>query len=241
MIMLKAEAARTIDQLKKWLLPPLFFAGLTLLMMSRVYPVSGGKVQADRAGEAKGRDVQKEIALTFDDGPHSIYTPQLLDGLRERGIQATFFLLGDSIEGKEEIIKTMAEDGHLIGNHSQMHIQLTKEDVKTACDQIERTNQKIFEVTGERPSYIRPPFGSWSEELECMVPMTVVLWSIDPLDWKGQNTKEVVNHILKRADDGEIILLHDVYGTSVEAALEVVDTLTRQGYNFVTVDELLID
>lgn len=183
----------------------------------------------------------KQIALTFDDGPHPIYTRKLLEGLKQRGVHATFFLIGNSIDGNEEIVKQMYEDGHLIGNHSRSHSQLTKENTAAACEEIEYTNQKIYEITGQLPGYIRPPFGSWSEELECQVPMSVVLWNIDPLDWKDQNTKKIVKHILNHADDSKIILLHDVYGTSVDAALEVIDTLSKEGYTFVTVDELLID
>lgn len=183
----------------------------------------------------------KQVALTFDDGPSAIYTPQLLDGLRQRGVHASFFLIGDSISGKEDIVRQMKEDGHLIGNHTSSHIQLTKKSKKDACDEINRTNQKIYDITGEMPSYIRPPFGSWSEELECIVPMTVTLWNVDPLDWKTQNTAKIVNHIMKHVEDGDIILLHDVFRPSVDAALQVVDLLTKQGYAFVTVDELLID
>lgn len=221
---------------------------MTVMMMSRVWPVAAGSVpgflvrtQGDEGAKGQEPREARQIALTFDDGPHGVYTPQLLEGLRKRGVQATFFLIGDSIEGHEDIIRQMQEDGHLIGNHSLTHTQLTREKAALACDEISRTNQKIYEITGEMPAYIRPPFGSWSEELECMVPMTVVLWTIDPLDWKVQDSRRIVRHIVSRAYDGGIILLHDVYGTSVEAALEVIDTLEREGYNFVTVDELLID
>lgn len=215
---------------------------------------AGTKPEADRGryhmaagaqvSTPEDKVVQKEekyIALTFDDGPHKIYTPKLLEGLRERGVHVTFFLIGQNIDGNEDIIRQMKADGHLIGNHSQNHIQLTKEQTKEACDQINRTNEKIKSITGEMPAYVRPPFGSWSEELEGMVPMRVVLWSVDPLDWKTQNKNRIVRHIVSHAEDGSIILLHDVYETSVEAALEVIDTLSAEGYNFVTVDELLID
>ena len=184
---------------------------------------------------------RKEIALTFDDGPHPEYTVKLLDGLKERDVRASFFLIGQNIDGNEEILRRMQEEGHLIGNHSQNHMQLTKGDAELACQQITSTNQQIYEVTGQMPTYVRPPFGSWSEELECIVPMTVALWDIDPMDWKTQNTDKIVNHVVKKAEDGGIILLHDVYETSVDAALEIVDRLSEKGYNFVTVDELLIE
>lgn len=184
---------------------------------------------------------EKQIALTFDDGPHSTYTSQLLDGLRERGVHATFFLLGENIDGKEGVIRQMKEDGHLIGNHGYTHVQMSKEKPENARSQIEETNLKIEAITGQRPEYLRPPFGAWNDELECSTDMTVVLWSIDPLDWKLQNTKKVVRKIVKSAEPGDIILLHDVFPTSVQAALEVVDELKKKGYTFVTVDELLVD
>lgn len=208
--------------------------------------VQGDAVPEDIMQEENGKkdtpkSSQKEVALTFDDGPHSLYTPQLLDGLKKRGVKASFFLIGQNIDGNEDIIRRMKAEGHLIGNHSQSHMQLTKENAELACEQIGNTNQKIYEITGEMPSYIRPPYGSWNEELECMVPMTVVLWDVDPLDWKTQNKEKIVSHVKKHVEDGSIILLHDVYGASVDAALEIVDTLSREGYNFVTVDELLID
>ena len=222
-----------------------------LLLAVDFYGVKTGadKQQSDKGnvytsvGEtAHQRPVEKKtVALTFDDGPHPIYTPRLLEGLKERGVHVTFFLIGQNIDGNEDIILRMKEDGHLIGNHSQNHMQLTKEQTKEACDQINRTNDQIKNITGQIPEYVRPPFGSWSEELECLVPMKVVLWSVDPLDWKTQNKDRIVRHIVNHVEDGSIILLHDVYDTSVEAALEVIDTLSLEGYNFVTVDELLIE
>ncbi|RHP31238.1 polysaccharide deacetylase family protein [Lachnotalea sp. AF33-28] len=183
----------------------------------------------------------KYVALTFDDGPHARYTEELLDGLKERGVRATFFLIGKSIEGNEDVIKRMSQEGHLIGNHTYSHVQLSKETVESAVQEIEKTNQEIFAVTGKVPEYIRPPFGSWNSKLDDQVEMTVVLWTVDPLDWKTQNTQYVVNHIKKNVKNNSIILLHDVYKTSVQAALEIVDCLQEEGYEFVTVDELMLE
>jgi peptidoglycan/xylan/chitin deacetylase (PgdA/CDA1 family) len=118
---------------------------------------------------------------------------------------------------------------------------MSKETVNAACEQIERNNQQIEKITGVRPQYLRPPYGAWTSELECTTNMTVVLWNKDPLDWKTQSSKKVVRNIMKHIEPGDVILLHDVYPTSVEAALEVIDELSKQGYTFVTVDELLID
>ncbi len=221
--------------------------GLIALFISvDVYDNFGGgaALRADQSVEAGGaalEESRKEIALTFDDGPHPVYTKLLLDGLRKRGVKVTFFLIGQNLDGNEDLVRQMKEDGHLIGNHSQKHMQLTRESAQDACNQIQCTNEKLESITGEMPHYIRPPYGSWSEELECMVPMTVVLWDIDPLDWKVQNTSQIVSHVVKRAQDGSIVLLHDSYETSVEAALEIIDTLSANGYNFVTADELVIE
>jgi len=216
--------------------------GVLLIVLS--VEIYGSMGSGRKSVSADGQDVMpatQYIALTFDDGPHTVYTRQLLDGLKERGIRASFFLIGQNIHGNEELVLRMKEEGHLIGNHSQNHIQLTRENEDAVCSQIISTNQQIAKITGQMPEYVRPPFGSWDEELECLVPMTVVLWDVDPLDWKIQNTDKIVNHVVKQVEDGDIILLHDVYETSVEAALEIVDRLSEKGYNFVTVDELLIE
>lgn len=197
--------------------------------------------QVKEAAAGPEDSYDKKIALTFDDGPHPYYTEMLLDGLAERGVKATFFLIGSNIEGQEELVLRMHEEGHLIGSHTYSHVQLTKLEREEACEEIRRTNEVIANITGETPVYIRPPYGSWSEELECAVNMTVILWSVDPRDWQSQNKDAVARHIMKNTGEGDIILLHDVYRSSVEAALEVVDRLQAEGYVFVTADEMILD
>jgi len=184
---------------------------------------------------------KKQIALTFDDGPHAVYTEYLLDGLKERGIHATFFLIGENLEGKEEIVKRMAQEGHIIGNHTFSHVQLNLLSIDAACVEIWKTNTALFDITGKIPVYIRPPYGLWDEESACAAEMQAVMWNIDPEDWKYQNKDRIVESVVKNAKDGGIILLHDIYKTSVDAALEIADKLSEQGYEFVTVDELMID
>lgn len=202
----------------------------------------GGIRQADSGGGQIAESVGKKyVALTFDDGPHSVYTEQLLDGLKVRGVPATFFLMGQNIEGKEALVLRMRDEGHLIGNHSYRHLPMTRERAAEVCDSIEMTEQMIEQITGKRPEYLRPPYGDWNEELECKMNLTTVFWTVDSLDWKLKNTPQIVSRVLKGTRNGDIILMHDIYDTSVKAALQIVDQLQEQGYEFVTVDELLID
>lgn len=195
--------------------------------------------EASAPGKAAGPE--KYLALTFDDGPHPVHTPVLLDGLKERGVPATFFLMGSCIPGNEALVKRMQEEGHLIGNHSYNHVRLTKAGPAAVCEAVDRTSRMIEDITGFRPQYMRPPYGDWNEELECQAGMTTVLWSVDSLDWKLRNQKRIVKKVLKEAEVGDIILMHDIFDTSVSAALELIDILQREGYTFVTADELMID
>ena len=181
------------------------------------------------------------MALTFDDGPHSVYTKKLLGGLKKRGIKVTFFLMGSNIEGNEELVRQMKQDGHLIGNHGYRHVQMTEEGAEKVRESVEKTGKIIEEIIGEEPEYLRPPYGDWNEELAEKMDLTPVFWSVDSLDWKYQNTPKITSRVLKDVEDGDIILMHDIFPTSVESALEIVDTLQEQGYTFVTADELIID
>ena len=187
------------------------------------------------------KTIAAKVALTFDDGPHPVYTPELLDGLKERGVCATFFVVGENIPGNEEILRRMDAEGHLIGNHTYKHVKLSYLDSARACAEVEKTNALICEVTGKEPEFIRPPFGEWKKAMECSFEMIPVLWDVDPLDWTTKNTALVVERVLKDTKPGNIILLHDYYQSSVDAALEIVDTLTQRGYEFVTVDELILE
>lgn len=183
---------------------------------------------------------KKQVALTFDDGPSS-YTEELSKGLKERGVQATFFLLGENVEKQKEAVKQLYEDGHLLGNHSYHHVQLTKLKDKEACQEILRTNNEIFKLTGYYPVYARPPYGEWNTGLDLCVEMIPVFWDVDSLDWKLQNTDKIVQRVLSQTEEGDIILMHDGYQTSVDAAFRIVDKLLEEGYTFVTADRMLED
>ena len=210
---------------------------LTVLIVLNARPKETKEAREVPAATARENP---RVALTFDDGP-SKYTTSLLDGLRKRGVRATFFLQGQCIEGKEEVIKQMQEDGHLIGNHTFHHVQLTKLSDEQAKQEVVSTSNAIYEITGIYTSYIRPPFGEWKKGLDYNVTMIPVLWTIDSRDWYTQNTPVIVNEVMKQVEDGDIILMHDCYKTSVESALQIVDQLKEQGYELVTVDEMIAE
>lgn len=223
---------------------PIHKADLHAVPQSVLYASSQKTLQSDMQTQQVDSDSflePRQIALTFDDGPHKICTPQLLDGLKERGVHATFFLMGENIAGNEELVRRMKEEGHLIGNHSYRHIQLTHAGEDAVCEAIEKTEDLIESITGDRPEYLRPPYGDWNESLECRMDLTTVLWSVDSLDWKLKNTNQIVKRVKKNVSDGDIILMHDIFPTSLKAALQIIDELQAQGYTFVTVEELLID
>lgn len=180
------------------------------------------------------------VALTFDDGP-SAYTERLSQGLKERGVQATFFLLGTNIEQYEEAVEGLARDGHLLGNHSYSHCQLNKLSSGKACQEITKTNNLIYQCTGIYPMYMRPPFGEWDEGMDCGTDMIPIFWTVDSLDWKIKNTDAIVKLVLEQVEDGDVILMHDGYQTSVEAAFKIVDALKERGFEFVTADQMIVE
>ena len=183
----------------------------------------------------------KKVAITFDDGPNADYTEKLLTGLKERGVHATFFLLGQEVERYPQIVEKIAKDGHLIGTHSYEHVNLCNLSDKKAIEQVDRTNEAIHNITGEYPEYIRPPFGCWKCNLDYETRMIEVLWDVDPLDWKTSNSDVIAKRVVDKVEEDGIILLHDASESSVKAAFKIIDELEKEGYTFVTVDEILFD
>lgn len=201
--------------------------------------MSKGKVYQTSARSIQEEIEVKQVALTFDDGPHPFYTEQLLDGLKERGVCVTFFVTGEHAKLHPDIIKRMYEEGHVIGNHTYSHMQLRQDNRETFKKELQQTNQVLKELTGEDVVYVRPPYGAWDKELEKELNMIPVLWSVDPLDWCTEDVQTVVRRVKEKVKDNSIILLHDYFDTSVTAALEIVDELLEEGYEFVTVEEMV--
>jgi peptidoglycan/xylan/chitin deacetylase (PgdA/CDA1 family) len=183
------------------------------------------------------------IAMTFDDGPDPERTPKLLDMLKERGIKATFFVVGQNAAQYPDILRRMAAEGHEIGNHSWSHPALTKLGANGVANQLNQTSDAIEKATGQRPATMRPPYGatnaSLNQRINSEFGMKVILWSVDPLDWRYRNSTRVMNQILQGAQPGAIILAHDIHPTTVAAMPQTFDALLAKGYKFVTVSELL--
>lgn len=180
----------------------------------------------------------KLIALTFDDGPGKP-TAGLLDGLGERGVHATFFMLGNCAERYPSTVARVYREGHQIANHSWSHANMIYLGEPGIADEFGWTNDILSKNAGRATDHLaRVPYGSYNDTVRASVGMPIIGWSIDPLDWKYRNAETVRNNIVSAAFDGAIILVHDIHPTSVDGALRAVDDLTAAGYEFVTVREL---
>lgn len=177
------------------------------------------------------------VALTFDDSPNGKTTQRLLDGLRERGAHATFFLIGEQIEGQEDLVRRMAAEGHQIGNHTFTHRRLDTSGAEGARE-LARTEAALHELLGGSGYWVRPPWGFASAETLRETDAPLIHWSVDTEDWKLLDADKVAQRIIDGAQDGDIVLLHDSYATSVDAALAAIDALSARGVAFVTVEEL---
>ena len=218
---------------------------LICLLMALVLAAS---IRGGRGGEAEsvaaGSGVQlpageKYVALTFDDGPKAGTTDVLLDGLSERRASATFFLIGRQIPGNEALVERMAAEGHQIGNHTWNHARLEGASETVIAQEVGQTDQLLQDLLGPGEYWVRPPYGGVDDTVRATVEVPMVKWCVDPRDWESQDADQVVQAVLETVEPNSILLLHDIYLSSVEAALRLVDLLRQQGYQFVTVRELL--
>lgn len=183
---------------------------------------------------------KKLICFTFDDGP-SKYTTKLLDGLKKRNARATFFMVGNRVKSYKNTVLRMKNEGHSIGQHTYSHKnlkKLSKSNPVQAKNEIYMANDAIRSIIGHNPTYIRPPYGAYNSEVLTYADMVFINWSIDPLDWKYKNANTVYKNIISKAYDGAIVLVHDLYETSVDGALNAMDYLMKNGYAIVSVDEM---
>lgn len=185
------------------------------------------------------------IALTFDDGPHPRYTPEILDILKEYDIHATFFAVGKNIESYPDVIKRCLDEGHEIANHTQTHENLSKNSYDIICREITTAEAVIYKYLRCKTKLLRPPGGLYNKTVVNVaekLDYTLVLWNIDTLDWAHTPSDKIVDKVIKNIRPGDIILMHDYIAKNSptpDALRKMIPTLLEMGYNFVTVSELL--
>lgn len=200
------------------------------MLVAALCAVPGAAVKAEAAAG-------KLIAITFDDGPGP-YTERLLDGLKARGVKATFFMLGSRAQSYSSTVARAYREGHQIANHSYDHPEMTSLSDQSVKNQIQSTNSYLTNACGGSGYFVRLPYGSGNSRVYSLVGAPIIFWSVDTRDWSVLNTSVVKSNILRDSFDGAIVLLHDLYSTSVDGALSAIDVLKNQGYEFVTVREL---
>lgn len=182
----------------------------------------------------------KAVALTFDDGPSRANDGKILNALQKHGARATFFVLGDRARVDGDILQMYVAAGCEIGSHSWNHPQLTKIKWERVERQLNRTNKIVKKLTGGyQIQLLRPPYGAISKKMRKKLDMPMVLWSLDTLDWKSRNEKKIFREVKNNVKDGDIILMHNIYGTTANAVEKVVPWLQSQGYDVLTVSELM--
>ncbi len=183
------------------------------------------------------------LALTFDDGPSKEYTGMLLDELKKRHMKATFFMVGQNVADNPDLVKRMVAEGHEVANHSWTHPAFAKMSDDAVRNEIQKTQDAIVAACGVKPTLMRPPYGSITQSQKKWIPAEfgtqIILWSVDPLDWKKPGESVVRSRIVSGAEDGAIILAHDIHGSTVRAMPETFDQLIAKGFQFATVSELL--
>lgn len=177
------------------------------------------------------------VALTFDDGP-SIYTDELLAALEMYDVRATFFVLGSRVEKFPDTMKKMEEIGCEIASHTYHHLDLSKLALEQVQGEIDVTNLALTNVLGKSATTIRPPYGATNDEMRANLQYPFVMWSVDTMDWQSKDASEVANHVLNVAKDGDIVLMHDIYASTVEAVKIMIPILQERGYQIVTVSEM---
>lgn len=186
--------------------------------------------------------VKKMIALCFDDGPGTDSSKTLAEGLKERGQKATFFELGQMIEENPEVCQFISDCGSEIAIHGFTHSDFTQMGVDGTLKEVQETADLIKKYTGKTPTHVRPPYGSYNDDIQSALldaGYDLIMWNVDTLDWKTRDASSVCDAIVNNgADGGDILCLHDIYESTAEGVLRAVDQLVEQGYQFVTISEL---
>lgn len=177
------------------------------------------------------------IALTFDDGPGE-YTEELLNCLVENNAKATFFMLGQNVEAYPEIAKKVSDAGMELGNHSYSHPDLVTIGAEAAAQQVSNTDAALKAATGFEATVMRPPGGSFNDSVKAAIDHPLIIWSIDTRDWATKSEDQTYQVVMDNAQDGSVVLMHDIHEWSVKAAIRMIPDLIAKGFKLVTVSEL---
>ncbi len=190
---------------------------------------------------SRGSGDQKHVALTFDDGPHPIITPRVLDELRARGVKATFFVIGERVKSYPWVLRQVVAEGHEIGNHSYSHRLLSGMSEEMIRREVGDTQAAIRDAIGYETCLFRPPYGAFQPNANAIFReygMNVIRWSVDPRDWRNRDAMLISNRVMRESRNGAIILCHDIHRATLQALPVILDTMLGEGYVFKTVSEL---
>ncbi|MDO5569626.1 MAG: polysaccharide deacetylase family protein [bacterium] len=197
-------------------------------------------VSVNKASKTKQRIIDPNkpmVAFTFDDGPN-YNTLKMIDVLVENGASATFFVLGNRAEKEPSIIHKIYENNLEIGNHTYSHKQLNILKDTAILEEVNKTQEIIFSIIGDYPTYLRPSYGIINNKMKKIITMPMILWNIDTLDWKYHNSTKISNKIYNNVKDGDIVLMHDIYSATVNAVADVIPKLKSKGFQIVSISEL---
>lgn len=201
-------------------------------------PPAGAKVSYSQVNIT-----QPVVAMTFDDGPHPVLTPRLLDILKERNIKCTFFVIGRSAKAHPQIIRRMIAEGHEVANHTWTHASLTSRSDDQIRQELRQSEDALVAAANYRPQLIRPPYGAVNARIKQLMfaefGYSTIMWSVDPQDWRRPGVGVVTSRLVNGAHPGAIMLAHDIHPPTIQAMPAMFDQLLAKGYQFVTVSQLL--
>ncbi len=196
-------------------------------------------VPVQEAGESRYIDPSRPmVALTFDDGPLAAVGDRIMDCLAQYGGKATFFLVGSRVPSYASEVQRMVEEGHEVANHTMNHKYLQKLGAAEIQSQVNQCSDVIESVCGVRPTLMRLPGGNFNQTVLANTNMPMIQWNIDTLDWKTKNADNTVSVVLSQVKDGDIVLMHELYRQSADAAVRLIPELVNRGYQLVTVSEM---
>lgn len=211
--------------------------------LNKVVPVAKAPAATIPKTKSSSNGAGGKVALTFDDGPGT-YTPQILAVLKDYGVKATFFEIGENAAAHPDYVRQIISEGHVIGDHTYTHPDLTKLSYDAQMDEINKTKTTIEGIVSTNVHFFRPPYGSYNantDKVMSALSMERILWNVDPRDWSGVSSDAILQNVLANTKSGSIVLMHDGVANSKETAKalpQIIDGLRAKGFNLVTITEL---